>query len=475
MTDHNSRKHLLLRFEYMIPIIIALSYGAIQISQATGMFSPSLKATTKAFWQYKANVSKIYPSSHTQCVGTNTWSYNDLNQTHIFIPEIPNVPDYNQRHQKGARQLAVLEKIGFLDKLPDPIPVTVQYRGQSYIADANAYRLTPKGKAYTLGNRGLCLNYGDAKFLGIQESVEQTDSRKLDYYKEQFENVQKSAAVTANIGFNSTKDFYSWAQDPEVIEAFELNKHLNNQVYYNFIQINHEWMPEEVLQNNFSMANWISQKNSPPTVYSIYTDNTAQTGFPFEQKIQQHYDESFQERRPSYAIPLPGIASQYPTDISSDSRCLRKYRPGILLDQHPDHADDRKAITHSLPYLKDMEARGILVSKIESVPFKDKNNQTQNYRVQLFEPTEKYQDAFAVCGNLGTVQSYKLLSARYDQNLNQHDAVIIQYLARPAWATDELIQEWDELRFPLEYGLKEYNTPFEIKDFLQKRDYFTAY
>lgn len=453
MNHSDNRCKKLLTFNVCIPVFLIIGYGGFQLGNTMGLFSPSIKSTIETIGKMELLNSQSGRESNTPevCLSPSTNVYANLSHTQFLVKDVPKDPSfYERKGQKLEKQFQLLEKIGFIKPIGSSIPLTIKTRQLEDVVEAYPYFVTDN--AYKSDEYSFCFNYGLPKVLSIDFVEDVTDQGTLNFYQDKFENIQRIVDVTATAGFASANDFYPWAQDPEIIDAFDLQKEMKKTSRkIRLIKINNHWIPSNYVESPSHVAQWIYFRDVGQyrKIHYAYADDL----YPYKVKMTMVFNRELSDARPWY-IPLPGDKN-YPVDVKADQQCHNPYLVGIHLNEEDNGKMYRRDIMRSLSYLKDLEERGILTSYV---------GDSSGKSTQFFKPTEKYADAFVDCGSFGK-SSDKLSKVVLDDDLN-----ILYYKTtqvapqRPTWVTDEMLAGWEELNYAFQFGDNQFDTPFAIKE-----------
>lgn len=425
------------------------------------------------------------------CLSTPIGLEGDLKWT-LSIPKIDPVdqkPSYYREefsHEQKIAQLDALVQAGFLKKIEEDILIEVNNE-QKYVPGFR-YHIMPRMTAYSDGGSYPCLRYTDQnqQFLGIDST---TDLMKN--YDDQERQTLKKFNITDYVEVNffvgiEEKDLFPWVKIPEISKAFNFkHKELHTM---KLAKVHGTWIATEDLrvnalrhvtpsefkqrwdnerqhqqQNRLNALRYTGMNDSNNDI-TIYPHQIESGDYPKKSKILEAFQIEYQSGNVGNPVWYHLAAARVPTDVRTDQGRCESYSPykvGIITDPKMKRNRQDNIILYSLPYLQDMVKRGILYSYEGQITLKD-----QSYPGIYFEPTRLYDEAFGVCLNLHEPR-FEMLKARSYSSSVHFDTVA--YYERPYWASDEMLENFEELRLMLEYGDTNiarnpaYDVPYKVR------------
>lgn len=409
------------------------------------------------------------------CLSTPIGLEGDLKWT-LSIPKVDPVDQkrtyYREElsHAQKIAQLDALVQVGFLKKIEEDILIEVNQE-QRYVPGFR-YHIMPKMTAYGSGGRTPCIHYTDQdqQFLGVDKV---TDLMKN--YDEQDRQILKKFNITDYVEVDffvgiKEKDLFPWVKIPEVTKAFNL-KHQKQQTM-KLAKIHGVWVAAEYLRVNdlrhitpaefkqkwdaemqhqqYSRLNTLrhTDMRDRDNDLTIYPHQIESGDFPQKSKVLETFKREYQSGNVGNPVWYHLAAAKVPTDVRAEQGRCESYSPykvGIITDPNMKRNRQDNIILYSLPYLQDMVKRGILYSYEGQITLKD-----QSYPGIYFEPTKLYDEAFGLCLNLHEPRFEMLKARSYSSSSLHFDTVA--YYERPYWASDEMLENFEELRLMLEYG-----------------------
>lgn len=409
------------------------------------------------------------------CLSTPVRLEGDLKWT-LSIPKIDPIdekPSYYREefsHEQKIAQLDALVQAGFLKKIEEDVLIEVN-KEQKYVPGFR-YRIMPRMTAYSSGGNYPCLTYTDQsqQFLGIDSTTDlmkNYDDQERQTLKKF--NITDYVKVSFFVGIEE-KNLFPWVKIPEVSKAFNFkHKELRTmklaKVYGTWIatedlrvnalrhvtpsEFKQRWDNErQYQQHNRLNALRHTDMSDRANDITIYPHQIESGDFPQKSKVLETFKREYQSGNVGNPFWYHLAAAKVPTDVRAEQGRCESYSPykvGIITDPKMKRNRQDNIILYSLPYLQDMVKRGILYSYEGQITLKD-----QSYPGIYFEPTKLYDEAFGLCLNLHEPRFEMLKARSYSSSSLHFDTVA--YYERPYWASDEMLENFEELRLMLEYG-----------------------